>query len=172
MPQATLSQTIGPFWHPIEDKAWADLRRFGAAGEPITLTGQIVDGDGAPITDACVEIWQADPPASDSFPGFGRCATDPSGMFRFETVKPSPVPGRGNALQAPHIAIAIFARGLLKPIWTRAYFTGEPANETDPVLALIDEPERRQTLMAQRAGSEWRLDIRLQGAGETVFLEV
>ena len=98
MPSATSSQTIGPFWHLLDDPDWADLTRFGAAGETMRLIGTLRDGNGLPVGDACVEIWQADPPASDSFPGFGRCATDAEGNFRFVTLKPGPVAGRGNAL--------------------------------------------------------------------------
>src|SRR5690242_12422861 len=120
MPFATASQTIGPYWHLLEDRSWADLTRFGAQGERIELTGAIADGDGAPLADACVEIWQPDPPASETFPGFGRCATDRYGLFRFVTVKPGPVPGRGNTQQAPHIAIWILARGLMRGLATRA----------------------------------------------------
>ena len=77
-----------------------------AAGDRIRLVGTLRDGDGLPVGDACVEIWQADPPAGDTFPGFGRCATDAAGNFTFVTLKPGPLPGRGNALQAPHIVIA------------------------------------------------------------------
>ena len=173
MASATASQTIGPFWHLLDEAGSGDLTRFGATGERITLGGVIRDGDGAPVSDACVEIWQSDPPASESFLGFGRCATDAEGSFRFTTLKPGPVPGRGNALQAPHLAIAIFARGLLKALITRAYFAGERLNETDPLLAAIEDPARRATLVARpEGGAQWRLDIRLQGDGETVFLEI
>lgn len=170
---ATASQTIGPYWHLIEHPEWADLTRFGATGERITLTGRITDGEGAPVADACVEIWQSDPPASDSFPGYGRARPNEDGVFTFTTLKPGPVPGRGNAQQAPHIAIAIQARGVMQALVTRAYFAGEKLNETDPVLGLIEEPARRATLIAQPAGAgTWRLDIRLQGEGETVFMEI
>jgi protocatechuate 3,4-dioxygenase, alpha subunit len=173
MPIATASQTIGPFWHLLEDPAWADLTRFGAAGERVTLTGAVYDGDGAACAGACVEIWQSDPPASDSFPGFGRSNTDAAGVFRFVTVKPGPVPGRGNALQAPHIALCVLSRGLMRGLVTRAYFAGEALNEADPLLASIEDPARRETLIARPEGSGvWRMDIRLQGDGETVFLEV
>ena len=173
MPTATASQTVGPYWHLLEDAAWADLTRFGAPGEKLTLTGAIYDGDGTPCTDACVEIWQADPPASDSFPGFGRSRTNGRGEYRFITLKPGPVPGRGNALQAPHIAICVMARGLMKGLVTRAYFDGEALNATDPLLMSIDDPARRGTLFAKPAGSSvWRMDIRLQGDRETVFLDV
>ena len=182
MPLATPSQTIGPYWHLIGDPEWADLTRFGAAGEKMVFSGTVTDGDEAPVADAAVEIWQADPPASGIFPGFGRAATDSAGHFRLITVKPRPVPGRGNAQQAPHLAVAIMARGLLKPLFTRAYFEGEALNETDPLLSMIDDPRRRATLLARCAPAElgetaahlpeWRLDIRLQGGNETVFLDI
>ena len=113
MPSATSSQTIGPFWHLIEHPEWADLTRFGAAGERVRLTGTIIDGDGNPVTDAAVELWQADPPPDEHFLAFGRSRTDDGGRFFFKTLKPGPVPGRGNAQQAPHFAITILARGLL-----------------------------------------------------------
>jgi protocatechuate 3,4-dioxygenase alpha subunit len=173
MATATASQTIGPFWHLLEDRTWSDLTRFGAAGERIRLIGSLTDGDGMPVTDACVEIWQSDPPADDTFEGFGRCATDGEGNFHFTTLKPGPVPGRGNAQQAPHVAITILARGLLKALATRAYFEGEALNDSDPLLAAVADPGRRGTLIAKRVDdATWRLDIRLQGDGETVFLEL
>jgi protocatechuate 3,4-dioxygenase alpha subunit len=173
MPVATASQTIGPFWHLLEDKSWADATRFGAEGERITVTGRITDGAGAPVTDACVEIFQSDPPPSDTFPGFARVATDARGEFRLVTLKPGPVRGRGNAVQAPHLAVAIFARGLLKHLVTRLYFAGDPLNETDPLLSSIEDSARRATLVARLDGpGAWRLDISLQGGAETVFLDV
>jgi protocatechuate 3,4-dioxygenase alpha subunit len=173
MTSATASQTIGPFWHIMEDKSWADLTRFGAAGERIVLTGTIRDGDGAPCPGVCVEIWQTDPAASDTFPGFGRANTDDSGTFRLVTVRPGPVAGLGNTQQAPHIAICLLSRGLMSGLVTRAYFQGEALNETDPLLSSIEDAARRGTLIAVPDGDGvWRLDIRLQGDGETVFLEV
>ena len=177
MPSATSSQTIGPFWHLIEHPEWADLTRFGAVGPAVTVTGTITDGDGNPVTDAAVELWQADPPAGEHFPAFGRSRTDEAGRFHFKTLRPGPVPGRGNAQQAPHFAITIFARGLLKALTTRAYFAGEPLNETDPLLSSIEDPRRRASLIAQSEGAHrWRIDIRLQrgapGETETVFLEI
>lgn len=177
MPSATASQTIGPFWHLIEHAEWADLTRFGAAGEPITLTGSVVDGDGNPVADAAVELWQADPPADQHFPAFGRCRTDGRGEFRFFTLRPGPVPGRGNAQQAPHLALALHARGLLKALVTRAYFAGEPLNETDPLLSSINDPKRRATMIAQyQRDDRWHIDIRLQrgprAETETVFLDI
>ena len=173
MPHATASQTIGPYWHLVEDKDWADLTRFGAEGEKIVLTGTIYDGDGLPCPDACVEIWQTDPPVSDTFPGFGRSNSDANGVFRLVTVKPGPVFGGGNAQQAPHIAIWVLSRGLMKGLATRAYFQDEPLNETDPLLQSIEEPARRSTLVATPgAPGSWRFDIHLQGDRETVFLDV
>jgi len=173
MPAATASQTIGPYWHLIEDPSWADLTRFGAEGERIVLTGTIRDGDGAPCPGCCVEIWQSDPAQSDRFPGFGRANTDESGTFRLVTVRPGPVAGLGNTLQAPHIAIQILSRGLMAALVTRAYFQGEALNESDPLLTSIEDAALRRTLIAVPEGQgTWRLDIRLQGDGETVFLDV
>ncbi len=176
MPLASASQTIGPFWHLIHEPDWADLTRFGAAGERIVIEGVITDGAGAPVTDAAVELWQASPDASDHFTGYGRAATDALGRYRFTTIRPEPLPGprgsRGNVRQAPHCAIAILARGLLKPLFTRLYFPDEPLNETDPILSLIKSGKRRRTLIAHRTGDDaYRLDLCLQGSDETVFLE-
>jgi protocatechuate 3,4-dioxygenase alpha subunit len=168
----TPSQTIGPFWHLLENPDWADLTRFGAEGERIVLTGRLTDGDGAPVTDGCIELWQSDPAASDTFPAWGRCATDTDGRFRFITLRPGPMRGLGNTLQAPHFAITILACGILKALVTRAYFKGDPHNDADPVLSLIEDPARRQTLLARPEDGAWHIDIRLQGEGETVFLEV
>ncbi len=181
---ATASQTIGPYWALIEHPEWADLLRAGgpndgyAKGERISLTGQITDGDGAICPDAVVELWQADP-AGDyeaGFHGYGRSRCDADGRFHFTTVKPGAVPmgphPRGNATQAPHVTLSIFARGLMNHVSTRLYFAAEPLNETDPVLAQVPAA-RRGTLIARPAGAGvWSLDIRLQGDDETVFLEV
>ncbi|TCZ53638.1 protocatechuate 3,4-dioxygenase subunit alpha [Roseicella aquatilis] len=173
MPVATASQTIGPYWHLIEHPEMADLTRFGAEGERIEVTGRITDGEGLPVADAAVEIWQASPAADARFPGHGRAATDPDGRFRFVTLKPGPVPGPGNQTQAPHLSVVLLARGLLTALRTRVYFAGEPLNETDPLLSAIEDSAERATLIARPAGpGAWTLDIRLQGEGETVFLEV
>jgi protocatechuate 3,4-dioxygenase alpha subunit len=172
MHHTTASQTIGPYWHLLEDPSWSDLTRFGAQGELITVEGHVYDGAGAPMTDACVEIWQASPASSEIFPGFGRAATDAQGKFSFRTIKPEAVPGPGNAWQAPHLAVTIMARGLLLHVGTRLYFEGEPANAQDPILALV-EPARRATLLArQKAPGVWHLDVHMQGEQETVFFEV
>ncbi len=178
MSAATASQTIGPYWHLLEDTSWSDLTRFGAEGERIVLLGTVTDGDGLPITDACVELWQPSPPASATWDGFGRAATDIEGNYRFVTLKPGPVPGApgANTPQAPHVALTLFARGLLIHLQTRAYFDGEPLNDSDPLLASL-EPARRGTLVGRPVGERdglpaWRLDIKLQGQDETVFLDV
>ncbi len=178
MTAATAQQTAGPYWHLIDFPEWADLLRAegpnaGLPGPRITLSGRITDGAGTPAADALVEVWQADAAGSydPPFHGFGRCATDEAGVFRFQTLRPGAVPGAGNVIQAPHITLAIFSRGLMKHLVTRVYFSGEPRNATDPVLEAAGP--RAGTLIAQEtAPGAWRLDIVLQGAGETVFLDV
>jgi protocatechuate 3,4-dioxygenase, alpha subunit len=189
-PIATPSQTVGPFFHYALDRpGWADLAAAGASGERIAIEGRILDGDGAPVFDAFLEIWQAnaagryahpddrqDKPLDARFRGFGRVGTDAEGWFRFATIRPGRVPGRGNTLQAPHLNIAIFGRGLLKHLTTRLYFADRAAeNETDPVLSAIDDPAIRRTLLAApvpAAVPTYRFDIILQGDGETAFFEV
>ncbi len=177
---ATAAQTIGPYWALIEHPEWADLLRAGgpndgyAQGERITLTGRITDGDGALCADAVVELWQAAPDGEyeAGFHGYGRSRCDAEGRFSFTTVKPGAVKGRGNATQAPHVTLSIFARGLMNHVSTRLYFSGEALNETDPVLAQVPSARRGTLLARQTAPGVWSLDIRLQGEGETVFLEV
>ena len=165
---ATANQTIGPFWHLLEDPGWADLTRFGVAGARIVLRGRITDGAGAAVARACVEVWQASPAASAVWDGFGRCATDADGWFRFVTVRPGMT---GRNAQAPHVALTILGSGLMRHLQTRAYFAGDPANAGDPLLASLDAA-RRETLVAVPEGDgAWRLDVRLQGDGETVFLD-
>jgi protocatechuate 3,4-dioxygenase alpha subunit len=147
----TASQTIGPFWHPLADPALADLT--SGAGEGVELVGRILDGTGAPVTDACVELWQA----AAGRTAWGRAATDAAGGFAFRALAPDPI--------APYLAAAIFARGLVKPLWTRVYFR----DTADALLTALPEP-RRITLLAQAEPPRWRWDVRLQGDGETVFL--
>ncbi len=188
---ATATQTAGPFFHfGLVRPEWADLTGGGKAkGDRIVLEGRVTDADGAPLPDAIVEIWQAnaagryehpedmqDKPLDPHFRGFGRAFTDKDGVYRFTTVKPGAVPGRGNALQAPHIAVSIAARGLLHHLFTRVYFAGEKLNATDPVLSSIDDPERQKTLLAEpngkaNGGMVWRFDIALQGKSETAFFD-
>jgi protocatechuate 3,4-dioxygenase alpha subunit len=141
----------------------------------VTVEGRVLDGDGQPVTDAVIEIWQADPHgryADPAFHGFGRVATNATGNYRFATVKPGRIAGPGAVLQAPHLLVAVFARGLLKHVLTRMYFPDEPANTADPVLALVTA-DRRPTLIARARGEgmlAW--DIVLQGQNETVFFDV
>lgn len=188
----TASQTVGPFFHVALDRpAWSDLTAGGKAqGETIVIEGQVFDGDGKTVEDAMLEIWQANAagkyahpddrqakPLDANFRGFGRVCTDKEGRYRFTTVRPGPVPGRGNALQAPHIAMTIFARGLLKHLVTRIYFAdGGAANDADPVLGSVEDPAARRSLLATRREGgtvpTYRFDIVLQGAGETAFFDI
>ncbi len=187
MPALTPSQTIGPFLAiqvPYEGE-----ERMVPENDPdaIHLHGSIYDGEGELVDDALVEIWQAnragryahpedgrdDLPLEEGFTGFGRCATDGEGRFEFITVKPGPVPGPGGRMQAPHLDVSVFARGLLKRLVTRIYFPDEAeANAADPVLSLIEDEAERQTLIAQQEDGALRFDIRLQGEGETAFFVV
>lgn len=152
-------------------------------GAVIEIAGRVVDAEGQAVPDAMVEIWQANSagryaspddaraeiPLDAAFIGFGRAATNAEGIWRFRTIRPGRVPGPGNSLQAPHIALGIFGRGLLKRLVTRLYFADGVGNDEDPILALVP-PERRQTLIARQVeDGAWWLDIHLQGANETVF---
>ena len=168
------AQTAGPYWHLIDHPEWADLLREQPGHPPMTLTGRVTDGAGTPCGDAMVELWQAGPDGSyeNGFHGFGRCATDPDGVFRFTTTRPGPVAGPGNTLQAPHITLAVLARGLMHHVTTRAYFEAEPLNDADPILALVPEARRSTMQARQAAPGVWTLDIRLQGENETVFLDI
>ena len=189
MPGQTPSQTVGPFFgFALPEKLQEVLVRGETLGDRIVIEGRVLDGDGAPVDDALIEIWQAnaagrydhfddrqDKPLDPTFHGFGRCPTDTSGRFHFRTVRPGPVPGPGNTLQAPHINVTIFARGMLKHLVTRIYFDGEVLNADDPILALIGDAKRRETLIAKRRNGKddtYVFDIRVQGPGETVFFEV
>ena len=185
----TPSQTAGPFFHYVitpEQSGYAYRSLTGPAitdgsvpGERIVLEGVVTDGRGQPMEDALIELWQADsmgryahpadPRSSNAaFKGFGRCATDAKGHYRFETVKPGAV---GNG-QAPHATFVMFTRGGQNHIYTRVYFADEAqANARDPVLATVPE-DRRATLIATRTGGGYRHDIRVQGDNETVFFDV
>ena len=205
-------QTVGPYFHySLTWKGAADLvegagdlgarldlvpaehdllgsgggQRKPAQGQRIEIYGAVSDGDGQPVPDALLEIWQCnssgryasaddtreDIPLDPSFTGFGRAATGQDGLFRFRTVRPGRAPGPGNTWQAPHVVLSLMGRGLLKRLVTRIYFEDEPSNEDDPILNLV-LPDRRRTLIARRDGSAWRFDIHLQGERETVFFEV
>jgi protocatechuate 3,4-dioxygenase alpha subunit len=183
MPGQTPWQTVGPFFHyGLIREGGSDLVADGHHGR-IAIVGRVIDGDGQPVPDALVEIWQADAAgryphpddpdhaaAHPAFLSFGRSATREDGWFGFMTIRPGRVAGPGNSLQAPHIAVGVMARGLLKRVTTRLYFADAPENAEDPILALVP-PERRGTLIAKRDGDAWRFDIVLQGAAETVFLD-
>ena len=151
-------------------------------GEAIDLRGRVLDGRGEAVPDAMLEIWQANAagryasladrrdsiPLDPHFIGFGRAATGADGGFHFRTIRPGRVPGPDGTLQAPHIALSVLGRGLLKRLATRIYFADCAENDADPVLISVPT-ERRATLIAQRRGGDWWLDIVLQGPGETVF---
>jgi protocatechuate 3,4-dioxygenase, alpha subunit len=188
----TPSQTVGPFFHfsltptghSFRGIADDNLVTPDAVGAPIRIAGRLIDGAGNPVPDAMIEIWQADgagryagsePHANTSFKGFGRAATGKEGAFGFTTVRPGAVAGPDGRLQAPHINVGVFARGMLKRLFTRIYFEGEPGNASDAILALVPA-ERRATLLARNDGIGDGLplfvfDIRLQGDGETVFFQ-
>jgi protocatechuate 3,4-dioxygenase alpha subunit len=184
----TPGQTVGPFFAlGLDRPEWSDLTRNNPQGQRVVIEGQVLDGDGAPVPDALLELWQAnaagrydhpddtqsDKPLDPNFLGYGRVASDAQGRFKFTTIKPGPVPGRGNALQAPHIGVAFFARGLLRQLYTRIYFADEPGNASDPLLAAIEDESVRNTLIARRGeGGVYRFDIILQGKGETAFLDI
>lgn len=185
----TPSQTVGPFYAlGLTRKKANELVSDANRGERIRIEGHVFDGQGQPVPDAMIEIWQAnafgrynhpedtqEKPLDPNFIGFGRAATDKQGGYGFETLKPGPVPGPGDSAQAPHVNVIVFARGMLVHAFTRVYFEDEPANQTDPILSRIDK-ERRATLIARRDESggktRYRFDIRLQGENETVFFDV
>lgn len=153
----------------------------GVHGEIVTITGSVFDGTGWALRDAMIETWQADArghhagdaEADPAVSGFSRIAADPeSGLFTLRTVKPGRLRARSGVLQAPHISLWIVARGINIGLQTRIYFEDED-NGSDPLLARIEQAPRVQTLIAKKIGpSEYRFDIRLQGEGETVFLDL
>ena len=181
----TPSQTVGPYLKiGFEHLVVGALAEESAGGERVTVQGRLIDGGGRGVNDGVVEVWQAnargryaspedaqDKPVEPGFRGFGRVLTGADGGFRFTTIKPGRVPGPGGALQAPHLVVTVFMRGILKHLLTRMYFPEEPANAEDPVLKLVPA-DRRLTLVARRAGAgtlEW--NIILQGQDETVFFD-
>ncbi len=193
MTDRTPSQTVGPFLHVgLAPKPYGFREVFstavadtGVAGTHIRIEGRVYDGEGKILPDAMVEIWQADsqgryahpadgrPLASNSFRGFGRCPTDKDGGYSFATIKPGTAPGPGGTAQAPHINVGVFSRGILKRLFTRIYFAGDPANAKDPILALVPAA-RRDTLIAKpdpKNPNLYRFDIHMQGTDETVFFD-
>lgn len=193
--EQTPSQTVGPFFafgltapqfgYVYDAIASGDLADEQTPGERIHVEGRVLDGAGVAIPDAMIEVWQADSegryahpadtrPSNQNFRGFGRfgTGTDPAGSFVFHTVKPGSVDG----VQASHINLIVFMRGMLTHAYTRLYFSDEPqANASDPVLQSVPA-ERRDTLIATRSDRSgavvYRFDIRMQGDNETVFFDV
>lgn len=189
----TPSQTAGPYVHIGLMPTYAGNPGYydaeigvspiaeGAQGEVIEITGAVIDGTGWALRDALIESWQADASgrfageagADPAVSGLCRFAADAvSGEFALRTVKPGPVPARGGRMQAPHISLWIVARGINIGLQTRIYFEDED-NSADPLLARIEQRPRVETLIAKRiAPGKYRFDIRLQGEGETVFLDL
>lgn len=185
----TPPQTAGPFFHGgMLQHPRNVLVTAQTTGERIRIEGCVYDGDRAPVPDAFVEIWQANAagryrhpadqravPLDSAFDGFGRMGTDETGSFWFETIKPGAVPFTSNRWQAPHMNVAVFARGLLHHLSTRLYFAEDAANRDDPVLQRVPE-DRQQTLLAKRVSGGppvvYRFDIILQGDRETAFFDL
>ena len=187
------SQTAGPYVHiglaPGEAgfdiyrrELGRDITGPNAKGKRITVEGIVTDGTGAPVKDVLIEVWQANaagvyPGAGDveeGFRGWGRVIPDfETGLWSFDTVKPGPVMGRNGRMMAPHLNLWLVARGINTGLSTRLYFGDEEnANAADPVLNLIEQTHRRDTLIAKRTGSVYRFDICLQGDAETVFFDI
>jgi protocatechuate 3,4-dioxygenase, alpha subunit len=186
----TPSQTAGPYFHLglTRKRSVSNVAGAKAKGERLRILLRVLDGNNQPVPDAMIEIWQAnaegkyrhpDDPQDKSqdpeFLGFGRLETDQNGICIFETIKPGCVPANDDAtMQAPHLNVSIFGRGILKRLSTRVYFSGDLANDIDPILALVPD-ERRYTLLArpdsQRHG-DWLFDVHLSGEDETVFFDV
>lgn len=191
------SQTAGPYVHIglapgaagfdiYRQELGHDIAGPDAPGTRIRVEGLVTDGTGAPVKDVLLEVWQADaagiyphpedPRFADCAPGFrgwGRVITDfDTGLWSFDTVKPGPVMGRNGRKMAPHVSLWLVARGINIGLNTRMYFEDED-NSADPVLNLVEQVQRRETLLARKTGpGHYRFDIRLQGDGETVFLDV
>ena len=182
------SQTVGPFFHfgLTPNEALGRLATENAQGERIWLRFRLLDGDGLPVPDGIIELWQADAsgryehPADKqehapdrAFQGFGRLATDKDGACTFETIRPGRTPDGLGGSQASHINVSVFARGLLNRLCTRVYFEGDPGLDEDAILALVPAG-RRGTLMARPDAERrvWTFDIHLQGDQETVFFDI
>lgn len=169
MRPVTPSQTVGPFFHDclLRDGARCDTIVGHSGGVQLHVEGRVLDGDGAGVPDAVIEVWHS--------AGFARVGTGNDGGFSFTTARPERAPYDGATLQAPHLSVAVFARGLMNHLFTRIYFEDEPSTAADPILRHVPEA-RRTTLIAKTepAGSltrRYRFDIVLRGAGETVFFD-
>lgn len=193
--QETPSQTAGPFVHiglaleaagnpPREQEIWNQMAKPTAPGEHILLIGSVYDGNGHLVRDSFLELWQAnhagiydaDYDSEKPFNSFGRTATTDAGDWRINTVKPGSLKNSAGLSMASHINVSLFARGINIHLQTRLYFDDEAeANAVDPVLNLIEQPQRRETLVAKRCTVDgklaYRFDIRIQGEGETVFFD-
>ncbi|HJV30054.1 MAG TPA: protocatechuate 3,4-dioxygenase subunit alpha [Gaiellaceae bacterium] len=174
MPALTPSQTVGPYFalglctRPLADVVPPDSEHA------VRLGGRVVDGEGNPMPDAVVELWQADEEGNyrGDF-GWARCGTDETGSYEFTILKPGRVRGPNGELQAPHLTLLVFARGLLKPVLTRVYFPDEErANEEDDVVAGLEDERERSSLVARGSGAGLRFDVYLQGDDQTVFFTV
>jgi protocatechuate 3,4-dioxygenase alpha subunit len=188
MLKQTGSQTVGPFFRIGMARSGENiLVREGVICERIYIEGRVLDGDDQPVRDALIEIWQADAQgiyrhpadpryqqADPNFFGLGRCGTSEDGLFTFKTIRPGVVPFDDERDQAPHVLVRVFMRGLLLHAVTRLYFSDEPANDSDPVLNMLN-PAQRKILIAQRDDTEgtptFCFDIRMQGEGAMVFFE-
>jgi len=189
----TASQTAGPYVHIglapgdagfdiYKQELGREIAGPDVKGQRITVTGMVLDGTGAPVTDVLIEVWQANakgiyPEAGKAEPGFrgwGRVIPDfDSGRFLFETIKPGASKADDGRLMAPHLCLWLVARGINIGLSTRMYFGDEiKANEADPVLSLVEPARRRETLVARSEGNTYHFDIRLQGEGETVFFDL
>jgi protocatechuate 3,4-dioxygenase alpha subunit len=186
----TPTQTIGPFFSPALLRDVLNIiATSDTPGQRIRVEGRLIDGAGNVVPDALIEVWQAnahgrfnhprdqrdDVPLDPDFTGYGRSGTNDEGVYWFETIKPGAVPFEGDQMQAPHLSLIVHARGMLNHAQTRLYFEDEAANDSDPILALVPA-DRRSTLIARREESDgfvvYRLDIVLQGRGETVFFNI
>jgi len=182
---ASGNQTVGPYLHI--GLAWlktTEIAGKGIKGERVVIAGQLTDGDGVGVNDGVIEIWQANADGKYAHPedaqkkalekgwrGFGRAFTNAAGGFRFTTIKPGRVPAPDGSLQAPHLVVAVFMRGMLKHLATRIYFPDETAaNAEDPILKLVP-PARRGTLILKQKGKALEWNIVLQGKNETVFFD-
>jgi protocatechuate 3,4-dioxygenase alpha subunit len=182
----TPAQTVGPYLALV--LPWADggdVVQTGATGT-VTITGRLFDGAGEPIPDGLVETWQADPDGRFDHPddprgpqrhagfrGFGRCPTDAAGRFTIHTLKPGPLPDGDGGMEAPHLDVSVFARGLLNRVVTRIYFPDETAaNAADPVLGALPDQDAQALIAVPQADGTLRFDIHLQGPHETPFFRL
>ena len=182
----TPSQTVGPFFSiGLSELCRERIECVSAEGQRVVIRGRVLDGDGEPVPDAVLEIWQgSEASRGDSGPetdarrdkipdGFERMATNECGEFQFSTIKPSARRDEDGLMHAPHLAVVLLMRGLLRHLLTRIYFAGNAANGEDVVLKLVP-PERRRTLLAEpvdESALEFSWDVYLQGERETVFFE-